>query len=385
MLQLTTPSTLKGRGGVLGQAAVLILTGLAACCSGVSNSEQGDAPADELTVNQETASGGSSAANSTKSSGGLTTRIAIGGASHRNSGASTRSGGSSNAATQTDSFAEGGSSGASDMTGVTTSNDGCSGDTTWTEAVRFLLKSSWPATSAAVAGAADIEVLALVKLSVDGDKLVGTTRGCRTVMPPAQLSAAGQIVTGGTTMLTDLPDAVWDAPSMGAADCAGRQSGSGIASRVEYGWTALIGVTLSDAQGAWPASGAGLKTDDADGDGNPGITSVPKNGGGYVLPPTGLGILGSAPTADKVYVVNRNIISLSGTRSSCDEHAGTASFPAFDNHVVGCHTKNGACSASQVDFCDQNRPLYKINSATYSARRVPESTTCAEVRALFSS
>ncbi|HMA94225.1 MAG TPA: hypothetical protein VKP30_16150, partial [Polyangiaceae bacterium] len=368
-----------------GQAAALILIGLAVCCSGVSNSEQGDAPADELTVNQDTASGGSSAANSTKSSVGLTTRIAIGGASHRDSGASSRSGGSSNAATPTDFFAEGGSSGANDKTGVTTSNDGCPGDTTWTEAVRFLLKSSWPATSAAVAGAADIEVLALVKLSVDGDKLVGTTRGCRTVMPPAQLSAAGQIVTGGTTMLTDLPDAVWDAPSMGTADCAGKQSGSGISSHVEYGWTALIGVTLSDAHGAWPASGAGLKTDDADGDGNPGITSVPKNGGGYVLPPTGLGILGSAPTADKVYVVNRNIISLSGTRSSCDEHAGTASFPAFDNHVVGCHTKNGACSASQVDFCDQNRPLYKINSATYSARRVPESTTCAEVRALFSS
>ena len=145
-----------------------------------------------------------------------------------------------------------------------------------------------------------------------------------------------------------------------------------------------FGVTLGDAQGAWPASGAGLKTDDADGDANPGITSVPKNGGGYVLPPTGLGILGSAPTADRVYVVNRNIISLSGSRTSCDEHVGTASFPAFDNHVVGCHTKNGNCNASQVDFCDQNRPLYKINSAAYTARRVPDSTTCAEVRALFS-
>jgi len=360
-------------------ATALVLTGLAVSCSGASNSEvsaSGGATADANgnTTGGVTASG----TGATVTGGAPTTSNATGGApttSNATGGAPNTSNGGS-----------GGSSNATSGTGASPGTGGCPALATWTEAVRFVLKASWDANSAALAGTADIEVMSLVKLTADGNILAGPTRGCRTIMPANQLSAAGQIVTGGTKILTDIPDSVWDAPSMSnhTASCTGKQSGVGVSSTVQYAWTSLIGTTLSDPNGAWPASGAGMATVDVDGDGNPGFTCTPKSGDGFVLPPTGLGLMGSAPTSDKVYLVNRNIISLSGTRTSCDEHSGTATFSAFDSHVVGCHTKNGGCTASQVDFSDQMRPLYKISSATYKARRVSDTASCKDVRDAFS-
>lgn len=359
-------------------ATALVLTGLVVSCSGASNSEvsaSGGTTSDAYgsTTGGVTASG--------TGTGAPTTGNATGGVPTTSNASSGGAPTTSNASSSGSSNATGGTAGASLGT------DGCPALATWTEAVRFVLKASWDANAAGLAGTADIEVMSLVKLTADGNTLAGPTRGCRTVMPANQLSGAGQIVTGGTKILTDIPDSVWDAPSMAnhTAPCTGTQSGMGVSSTVQYGWTSLIGTTLSEPNGAWPASGAGMAIVDVDGDSKPGFTCTPKSGDGFVLPPTGLGILGSAPTSDKVYLVNRNIISLSGTRTSCDKHAGTATFSAFDSHVVGCHTKSGDCTASQVDFSDQMRPMYKINSATYEARRVPDTATCQDVRDAFSS
>jgi hypothetical protein len=369
--------------------ALLVVSCLAGSCKGVSDSEAGEVRGISTTDSESSrdadavSTGGTSTSSSKKRTTATTGNTARGGASttSRGEGGTSSAGIVKGSEIPSTSASFGGDTG---ETTTSTASDGCPDLASWTEAVHFVLKASWDASSATLAGSADIEVLTLVKLTADGNNLGGPTRGCRTGIPPAQLSAAGQIVTGGSKMLTDIPDSVWDSPSMGTADCKGTQSGPGISSSIEYGFTALIGVTLSDENGPWPSSGSGLKTDDVDGDGNPGFTSTPKSGNGYVLPPTGLGVLGSAPSADKVFIVSRNIASLSGTRTSCDEHSGKATFSSFDNHVVGCHTKSGNCTTSQVDFCDQNRPVYKINSATYTARRVPDDTTCEEVRTMFS-
>jgi prepilin-type processing-associated H-X9-DG protein len=119
---------------------------------------------------------------------------------------------------------------------------------------------------------------------------------------------------------------------------------------------------------------------DADGDTKPGFTAVPRSGGGYVAPPTGLGIFGSAPTADKLYLVWRTVVSLAGNFTSCEEQSGTANVTFFDSHVVGCHVAAGDCAAAQTDFVDQSRTLYKPGSATFVAKKVPDGASCADVR-----
>jgi hypothetical protein len=101
-----------------------------------------------------------------------------------------------------------------------------------------------------------------------------------------------------------------------------------------------------------------------------------------VLPPTAVGLAGSAPSADKVYLIPRQAMTLTGTRTACDAHSGTADVSAFDNHVVGCHISGEAeCTADQTDFVDQNRMRYMVSSATYEAKTVAADASCADVRA----
>jgi hypothetical protein len=101
-----------------------------------------------------------------------------------------------------------------------------------------------------------------------------------------------------------------------------------------------------------------------------------------VQPPTGLGFLGSAPSADKLYLSSRTVVSLDGKLTSCADVAGTAKIAFFDSHVVGCHVKNGGdCTPSQIDFVDQSRTLYKITGATFTAKKIADDATCADARA----
>jgi hypothetical protein len=132
----------------------------------------------------------------------------------------------------------------------------------------------------------------------------------------------------------------------------------------------------------WPKSYTGIMAVDADGDGSPGFTAIPRQGGGFVAPPTGLGLLGSAPSADKVYLASRTIVSLGGKLTSCTEQAGTATITFFDSHVVGCHVKGGGeCTPAQVDFIDQSRTDYKVSTGVFTSKQVAETATCADVRA----
>jgi hypothetical protein len=225
----------------------------------------------------------------------------------------------------------------------------------------------------------------LGKLDVSGTALAGETRSCGTALPEFMLTAAGQLVTGGMKVSIEVPYAAWDAPTIPefhvTGTVAGWQTGSafGIDSAV-----APVGVLLADPRGAWPASYTGLQTVDAEGDGKPGITAVPRMGNGYVLPATGLGLLGSAPQADRVYLVSRTILALAGTFTSCTQISGSTQVMAFDNHVVGCRLASGQdCSAAQTDFLDQGRTAYQISGGTFTVAIAPDDTTCADVRAML--
>jgi hypothetical protein len=360
-----TMSTSKPMTGTCG-AALLALT-LAACGS-ASNSET-----------PGTGGGGPRAAGS----GGGAPMGTGGGSGAGGGGGASGSGGSPgtrpDGGTRTPDTAPGGSSDAN-----AAPPGACPVRSSLTLAVHIIMDASWPGTTAASAGMDKIHLWNLTKLNVNGNEVSGNeTRSCGTVLPPFSLNGAGQLVTGGRQVHVEIPFAVWEAPSIPRLRSQGRLAGwnPGSAFNIE-GTVALIGLDMADPMAAWPMSYTGIMAVDADGDGKPGFTAVPKAGNGFVQPPTGLGLFGSAPSADQVYIASRTVVSLEGMLTSCTEVAGTARVPFFDSHVVGCHVKGGAeCTPNQIDFVDGSRTIYKIGSATFTAKQIPDNATCADVRA----
>src|SRR5205814_2242642 len=127
------------------------------------------------------------------------------------------------------------------------------------------------------------------KLTATGNDLAGMSQGCGTILPETSLTALGSAAAGGNKILIEIPDPVWDSPSMPRYATRGTQTGFAVGSTVAFGWTALIGLDLADPQAPWPDSSRGLMTLDADGDGAIGYSAAPRSGGGFVLPPTAIG------------------------------------------------------------------------------------------------
>jgi hypothetical protein len=154
---------------------------------------------------------------------------------------------------------------------------------------------------------------------------------------------------------------------------------------------ALIGLALpagtDPATYAWPSSSwafpSGTTFPDYGNGTSPGITATPLDGNGFVYPPTAIGLGGSAPSADMVYIATRTQVSLSGAWTSCTSLSGNADVSLFDNHVVGCHIHGGStCTTgsanTQADFLDQNRTIYAPGTATFVAQALATSGTCAD-------
>jgi hypothetical protein len=141
---------------------------------------------------------------------------------------------------------------------------------------------------------------------------------------------------------------------------------------------ALIGLTLGDPNGAWPAASSIMGLDQ-DGDGRPGITAIPRNGDGFSPPPTSLA---QTQRADQLDLVIRNVMTLTATVDGCpDSYNGSASVKFFDNHVIGCHVMGGnECSAAEAQFVDEQRSVFVPGSATFTAKIVPDGASCADVR-----
>jgi hypothetical protein len=139
---------------------------------------------------------------------------------------------------------------------------------------------------------------------------------------------------------------------------------------------------------AWPNSSfafpSGTTFPDDDNDGNPGITATPLEGNGYVDPPTGVGISGSYPEANLIYLALRTDLALSGAWTSCSDLSGNATVTQLDDHVIGCHISGGSnCTANaantQADFVDQNRAVYVPGSSTFTAKVLPTGAACSDV------
>jgi hypothetical protein len=150
----------------------------------------------------------------------------------------------------------------------------------------------------------------------------------------------------------------------------------------------VIGSDLADATtAAWPAVSA-MNLRDDDHDGKPGITVTPVTTNGYSLPPANLI---SGELADLVYISTRTVSELSGTISNCDRIEADVTIqtvngkPGIDSTVVGCRKQGGAqCSAEEAAFVDGARPQFAPKGPGHmTIVRVPDSTTCKDVRNRF--
>jgi hypothetical protein len=273
----------------------------------------------------------------------------------------------------------GGSAGGAPGTGG--SAGGCTSRSKFTQAAHETLTVTWPAGTATLGGTGTVHLWGKIAFTASGTSLTGSMQACGTVLPPAELSA----LVGGGMLLIEFPPAAWDAPSAPHFDISGGTlAGWNVGDTFTYTYTALVGFTMADGTTApWPASYTGITMPtDFEGDTIPGLTTLPRASGGYVLPPTSIaGAIGLGSRADKVYITDRNVATVTHKWTSCDEGAGTEEFKYFNNHVIGCHVMGAAdCTAAEIKFVDDNRTIFSVTSASTKTKIVPDTATCADVR-----
>jgi hypothetical protein len=276
-----------------------------------------------------------------------------------------------------DEMATGGSSGSSNSGGDAAT--ACPTHADFTLAIHVVIDVTWPDTLGADGGSGKVHAWNLAHLTADGTSISGMTQPCGSDLPELTLTP----LVGGGKFDIEVPDTVWDAPSAPRAASVGTLSGWEMGSSLSTDVSnLLVGLTMPDASGPWPASHAEILVLDADDDGKPGFTAVPKNGAGYVRPPVAAAIAGAGEKADALYMVSRTALAMSGTLSSCTEQSGAVTVTFFDNHIVGCHVAGAdECSSEQVDFLDTNRNKLTATGGTFTSKLVPDTATCADARA----
>jgi len=263
-----------------------------------------------------------------------------------------------------------------DTTPLPTDGGPCAPITDGTQAVHIMMAVTWPGTIGTEAGSGTVHVWTRSKFKIDASNAITAINSpCGSLIPDIQTTP----IAGGGKVQAEFPAAVWTSPSMPTYTATGTQTGFDVGSKVTMSPVAvLVGLTMTDPTAAWPALSA-VTGADHDGDGKLGITAVPKATGGYAQPPTSLL---RTNKADKLYIASRTTSGTSGTRVACDLQTGPATVTAFDNHVIGCHVAGGGeCTASEYQFVDSNRTVYKVTGATFEAKIVADTATCDDVRA----
>jgi len=263
--------------------------------------------------------------------------------------------------------------------------------------IKVTVDVSWPSTGLVNAGGTDngdateqVQIWALLTPvgSATGTSVPARILPCNIVLPDF-----GSII--GETYGATFPPSLFDhAPSYLTAVSTTLTLGATTAptSFSLPGETNLIGMS-APATGAWPSSASAVTEVDMDADGEPGVTALSKTPPTYSYVPTT--IIPSLPDfdlvrADKLYMAIRFVTtSLSGAMSSCSSASGSTNsvnVEYMDSHILGCHVFGGAdggagdCNALQATFVDDNRPVFTVDSASFTAA-VVSAPTCAAVTA----
>jgi hypothetical protein len=275
----------------------------------------------------------------------------------------------------------GGEGGSTEPVGGSGGSGGAGGSgstcpTDYTMATHIVMDVKWPkktyfGITIVEAGSGKVHIWTKSDFAEDGSTAEVVSRSCGSTLPPIT-------ALGGEKLLPEIPNASWDEKTMPTFTGTATKTGNKILA--EPG-VALVGLTMGNPTGPWPSVGDALKMGvDHDNDGKKGIKAIPKSGGGYSLIPVDAG---RSKRADRVDLAIRNLMTLSSTVEGCPEtYNGTADVSLFDNHIIGCHVKDGGeCNQTQRDFVDSNRTVYEVTAATFTAKRIDADATCANVRA----
>lgn len=242
--------------------------------------------------------------------------------------------------------------------------------------VHLIMKVTWPGSIGTNPGSGTVNVWSRAKLTfAEGGAISSVSTPCGTVLPDVITTP----IAGGAKVQPEFLPSVWESTSMPPFTGTGAQSSFDVNSKLHLQTSpALVGLTMADPMGAWPAANT-IQAHDSDNDGHPGITATPRETAGYGLPPTSILQLSHA---DQLYIASRTTSTLGGIRNTCETQTGNAKIHSFDSHVIGCHIKGGGdCSAAEAQFVDDNRTVFSVSSATYEAKVMADSVTCADIRA----
>jgi hypothetical protein len=254
--------------------------------------------------------------------------------------------------------------------------------TEYTMATHIVMNVTWPKTEVKVgvikvtvvpAGSGVVHLWSRSFFEEDGNTSGVRSKSCGSVLPPIKTSAAA----GGENLLPQIPDGAWDQPTMPEFIGSATKTGNSV---VASTGVALVGLTMDDPNATtWPAR-VNIGGVDHDSDGFAGLAAVPKTDGGYKALPLDLN---RSARADRLDLAIRTVMTLNSTVEGCPEdYEGTANVTKFQNHIIGCHVQGGGeCDDTQKSFVDNNRTVYTVTSATFTAKRVDDDASCAEVRA----
>jgi hypothetical protein len=316
----------------------------------------------------EGGAGGSGNSSATGGTGGASASGGVGGTSTGGSGG-----------------VSGSSSGGSGGSGVDGGDGaaGCDFDGAWAGFVTTPV--TWPETNVLAPGSDKLQVWVLTKRKLVGNTSNDTGRLCGIVLPPFQTKPIfGTVEKYGLRFLADAFDGMPEFTI--PANIHGIEPGDSFATMPA---AIVFGITMQTPESdPWPPL-SGTSPADHDGDGNPGVTTQTEKGPGFSGPPLGLTL--PIQRADKLFIASRTVVQLTGIAQSCDELVGQVTVnqiegsPAINSHRVGCIKQNGQyCTQSENAFIDENGPLFQpAPGSTLVQRRVPDDTTCAQVRGMF--
>jgi hypothetical protein len=165
----------------------------------------------------------------------------------------------------------------------------------------------------------------------------------------------------------------------------------------------LLGISVSDPLGEWPAAwnSPGVSFPDHDGDTNPGVTSYVKTTGtspscGYEYHGLPNVVSGSAGTPEdemdivRVYLGSRSLGYFDGELSGCERITGVVAgpnngMPLVNGRVRGCYTEtNRECTQEEFEFFDSTsgESSQHIMATRFTMIRVADGISCEQVRNL---
>jgi len=281
-----------------------------------------------------------------------------------------------------DGSAEGGTDGSTDSGAPPCTGSACTPrcDLTGTFALKLTVPSTWASNGQLSGGSGNFVFRMRLRATQVGNAVSIQLRECGEVVPAFHATLVNE------DCLFTYPNSLFDTEVLPSASATMTLGDSTPSSPLSLPPVAMeMGVNLADPlNDPWPATPAGLSTSvrvDAEGDGNPAVTAVYLNTGGYVYPRTSATL--GAQRAQQTYIAVRRIFSMTGMLTSCDGSQGSVTLSKLDSRILGCrHADGSLCSASESNHLDMYQPKYQFSAATYVMSRVTDNASCSAVRAV---